>query len=154
MTFESFYAEHSWTKPFLFTKEGIRFLPPFQVLKKKYLLTLNTWCKTVENDNLLSEEWMNAAYKELWQTELQILSGSDMGPVNISDVKFEAESFRIYIKKITAEHVEKGKITPFQLFGLDFEIHCSTSSLIIRRCDQPSNRSTKANLWEHNVVFR
>lgn len=75
-------------------------------------------------------------------------------PTEISDEKFDAESLRVYLGMMKMENGEAGEIKSHKFFGLDFEVYCNKSSLVIRRCDRPSNRATKVDLWEHNVVFR
>lgn len=78
---KKFYKEASkrWPQPFLLTEPGQKFVEPFKSLKIKYLLLSAENMKIIETDNVIPRDWINAAYKELWQAALRIQNYQDRG---------------------------------------------------------------------------
>lgn len=79
MQMEEFFRNQTWTEPFLDTKEGQEFSPPFRSLRKKYLLLNDQDVQILQNDNIIPEDWLYEAYKEQWLHLLRIDSNKDTG---------------------------------------------------------------------------
>lgn len=76
---EEYFKNHTWTQPFLTTKEGQRFAAPFKALRMKYLVLHEQDVKLLSGDNLIPPDWMYDAYREQWLHVLRIDGHEERG---------------------------------------------------------------------------
>lgn len=77
---EEFFTAQKWGNPFLNTEEGKKYTLPFNSLRIEYIITgpLEN-IDSVEKDNVISQEWINAAYRHVCKLTLEIHQSRILG---------------------------------------------------------------------------
>ncbi|XP_011499469.1 PREDICTED: protein germ cell-less [Ceratosolen solmsi marchali] len=149
---EEFFRSHTWTEPFLDTKEGKEFCAPFKALRKKYLLLNDQDVKLLQNDNIIPEDWLYESYKEQWLHILRIDANKDTGPKNMDELDFSRECFRCArCVDRPGEHVWRW--TAFH-FGLDLVVNLDLTTLRFKRYNRLDSEHIKANHSKHHIILK
>lgn len=78
---EEFYKTQTWETQFLLTDAGKPYASLFKTVKIKYLLDSFEQIQVIKNDNILSRDWIQSAYEEVWLHCLKIIKNEDLGLV-------------------------------------------------------------------------
>ncbi|XP_014473350.1 PREDICTED: protein germ cell-less [Dinoponera quadriceps] len=149
---EEYFKNHTWTQPFLTTKEGKRFAAPFKTLRMKYLVLHEQDVKLLYSDNLIPPDWMHDAYREQWLHVLRIDGHEERGPVQMTEEEFFRECFRCgrCIEK-PGEHVWRWRAFHY---GLDLVMAMDMTTFYIERSNRMDSKHIKANHKEHNIILK
>lgn len=76
-----FFKAQKWENKFLETEEGKKYVSPFNALKTKYILLESggIYAEKLEQDNIVPQELMYRAYKDICLTTLAINQKNDSG---------------------------------------------------------------------------
>ncbi|GLG96519.1 Protein germ cell-less [Gryllus bimaculatus] len=147
-----YFQERDDDTPFLLTKEGSKYAPPFRALRLRHLVDHHTDVQLLHSEHVLPPSWLHPAIYNNWNLMLRIDQGIDRGAKELTFEEFSADCLRCgRVIHNETEHVWRW--TGFN-FGLDLVWTCDGRVLKVKRNQRSDSEVMLSMQQRRHFMFR